>query len=130
MAIVLGIASVLIVIMTVLAIRVLLYACVFVLFLVWLQLIVIGIISAGVGAIAFALLYQFVGADNAGFVWAGALAVGLMVGWWLLMGFAGRVVGGITTSLHLSSIIRYWWLHAPSQFCDEIRKSIRSGRLK
>jgi len=94
MAIVLGIASVLIVIMTVLAIRVLLYAGVFVLFLVWLQLIVIGIISAGVGAIAFALLYQFVGADNAGFVWAGALAVGLMVGWWLLMGFAGRLLGG------------------------------------
>ena len=92
MAIVLGIASVLIVIMTVLAIRVLLYAGVFVLFLVWLQLIVIGIISTGVGAIAFALLYQVLGAENAGFVWAGALAVGLMVGWWLLMGFAGKVV--------------------------------------
>jgi hypothetical protein len=94
MAIVLGIASVLIVIMTVLAIRVLLYAGVFVLFLVWLQLIVIGIISAGVGAIVFALLYQVLGAGNAGFVWAGALAVGLMVGWGLLMGFADKVVGG------------------------------------
>ncbi len=93
MAIVLGIASVLIVIMTVLAIRVLLYAGVFVLFLVWLQLIVIGIISTGVGGIAFALLYQVLGAENAGFVWAGALAVGLMVGWWLLMGFADKVVG-------------------------------------
>ena len=93
MAIVLGIASVLIVIMTVLAIRVLLYAGVFVLFLVWLQLIVIGIISTGVGGIAFALLYQVLGAGNAGFVWAGALAAGLMVGWWLLMGFAGKFVG-------------------------------------
>ena len=48
MAIVLGIVGVLIVIMTVLAIRIMLYAGVFVLFLVWLQLIVIGIISAGV----------------------------------------------------------------------------------
>ena len=93
MAIVLGIASVLIVIMTVLAIRVLLYAGVFVLFLVWLQLIVIGIISAGVGAIAFALLYQFLGAENAGFVWAGAIAVGLMTGWHMLTVFAERVVG-------------------------------------
>ena len=90
MAIVLGIASVLIVIMTVLAIRVLLYAGVFVLFLVWLQLIVIGTISAGVGAIVFALLYQVLGAENAGFVWAGALAVGLMVGWWLLGKWASK----------------------------------------
>ena len=93
MAIVLGILSVLIVVMTILAIRVLLYAGIFVLFLVWLQLVVIGILSAGAGAVAFALLYQVLGADNAGFVWAGAIAVGLMVGWWLLMGFAVKVVG-------------------------------------
>lgn len=92
MAIVLGIVSVLIVVMTILAIRVLLYAGVFVLFLVWLQLVVIGILSTGAGAAAFALLYQVLGADNAGFVWAGAIAVGLMVGWWLLMGFAVRIV--------------------------------------
>ena len=93
MAIVLGIVSVLIVVMTILAIRVLLYAGIFVLFLVWLQLVVIGILSTGAGAVAFALLYQVLGVDNAGFVWAGAIAVGLMVGWWLLMGFAGKVVG-------------------------------------
>ena len=93
MAIVLGIVSVLIVVITILAIRVLLYAGIFVLFLVWLQLIVIGILTAGVGAVAFALLYQVLGADNAGFVWAGAIAVGLMVGWWLLMVFSGKVVG-------------------------------------
>lgn len=92
MAIVLGIVSVLIVVMTILAIRVLLYAGVFVLFLVWLQLVVIGILSTGAGAAAFALLYQVLGADNAGFVWAGAIAVGLMVGWGLLMGFAVRIV--------------------------------------
>lgn len=92
MAIVLGIVSVLIVVMTILAIRVLLYAGVFVLFLVWLQLVVIGILSTGAGAAAFALLYQVLGADNAGFVWAGAIAVGLMVGWWLLMGFAVRII--------------------------------------
>lgn len=95
MAIVLGIASVLLVVMTVLAIRVLIYAGIFVLFLVWLWLIVIGIISAGVGAIAFALLYQVLGADNAGFVWAGALAAGLMVGWHMLTVFAERVVGWV-----------------------------------
>ena len=93
MAIILGIASVLIIVMMLFAIRIMLYAGVFVLFLIWLWLIVIGIISAGVGAVVFALLYQFLGADNAGFVWAGALAVGLMVGWWLLMSFAGKVVG-------------------------------------
>lgn len=93
MAIVLGIASVLLVVMTVLAIRVLIYAGILVLFLVWLWLIVIGIISAGVGAIAFALLYQVLGADNAGFVWAGALAAGLMLGWHMLTVFAERVVG-------------------------------------
>ena len=92
MAIVLGIVSVLIVVMTILAIRVLLYAGVFVFFLVWLRLVVIGILSAGAGAVAFALLYQVLGADNAGFVWAGAIAVGLMVGWWLLMGFAVRII--------------------------------------
>ena len=93
MAIVLGIASVLLVVIMVLAIRVLLYAGIFVLFLVWLWLIVIGIISAGVGAIAFALLYQVLGADNAGFVWAGAIAAGLIAGWHLLTMFAGKVVG-------------------------------------
>lgn len=91
MAVVLGIVSVLIVVMTILAIRILLYAGIFVLFLVWLQLIVIGILSTGAGAAAFALLYQVLGADNAGFVWAGAIAVGLMVGWGLLMGFAGKI---------------------------------------
>jgi hypothetical protein len=93
MAIVLGIASVLIVIMTVLAIRVLLYVGIFVLFLVRMQLIVIGIISTGVGAIAFALLYQVLGAENAGFVWAGALAVGLMVGWGGLVALVGSLLG-------------------------------------
>ena len=93
MAIVLGIASVLIIVMMVLAIRVLLYSGLFVLFLVWLQLIVIGIISTGVGAIAFALLYQVLGANNAGFVWSGALALGLMTGLQLLKGFAVKVLG-------------------------------------
>lgn len=94
MAIVLGIVSVLIVVMTILAIRVLLYAGVFVFFLVWLRLVVIGILSAGAGAVAFALLYQVLGADNAGFVWAGAIAVGLMVGWCFLMGFVGKIQSG------------------------------------
>lgn len=93
MAIVFGIACVLIVVMTVLAIRVLFYAFIVVLILVWLQLVVIGIISAGVGAIAFALLYQVLGADSAGFVWAGALAAGMIVGWRLLTALAANVVG-------------------------------------
>ena len=93
MAIVLGIVSVLIVVMTILAIRVLLYAGVFVLFLVWLQLVVIGILSTGAGAVAFALLYHVLGADNAGFVWAGAIAVGLMVGWVLLVTLVANLLG-------------------------------------
>lgn len=91
MAIVLGIASALIVLMTVLAIRMLLYAGIVVLFLVWLQLVVIGIISAWGGAIAFALLYQVLGADNVGFVWVGALAAGMVVGWYLLKIFMRKV---------------------------------------
>ena len=93
MAIVLGIVSVVIVVMMVLAIRALLYTGICILFLVWMWLIVIGIISAGVGAIAFALLYQLLGADNVGFIWAGALAAGLVVGWLLLTAFAWKVVG-------------------------------------
>ncbi len=92
MAIVLGVVSVLIVVMMVFAIRVMLYAGVFVLLLVSLWLIVIGVISTGVGAIAFALLYQVLGTDSAGFAWAGAIASGFVVGWHLVTTFAGKVV--------------------------------------
>lgn len=93
MAIVLGIASVLIFVIMTLVVRAMLYVGLLVALFVWLHLIVIGIISTGVGAIAFALLYEILGAGNTGFVWAGALAAGLVTGWWLLKGFSGKVVG-------------------------------------
>ena len=92
MSIVLWIAIVLIFVIMTLVIRAMLYVGLLVAFFVWLHLIVIGVISTCVGAITIALLYEILGPGNTGFIWAGALAAGLLSGWWLLKGFTGKVV--------------------------------------
>jgi len=97
MTIILGIFSIfamgILVTMSVVFLRVLLIAGAFAAFLIWVHLIVIGIISTGVGAIIFAALFEMLGSSNAGWAWAGAISAGLLTGWTLLMMFAAKAIG-------------------------------------
>lgn len=56
--------------------RMLIVAGVFAAFLTWVHLIIIS----GVGCIVFAALYEVLGASHIGWIWAGAIAAGLLVG--------------------------------------------------